>query len=200
MMTKPGFSRPSHPPNVSAVTAMAQAEDDVALMRRVVAHDQEAFNTLYARYSQRLRGYLMRFLGQPPLVDEVLNDVMLVMWQRAAHFDLTAPLVPWLIGIARQKARKALSRISSPTMTPTMHNVIDIATPEEKILCQEHGGLLARALRTLPPSQRTVLELLVYQGCSYQEIANRTGTPVNTVKTRVFRARCNLATRIATSD
>jgi DNA-directed RNA polymerase specialized sigma24 family protein len=78
-----------------------------------------------------------------------------------------------------------------------MYDAIDKDTPEEKMLRQEHDGILARAIRTLPLSQRIVLELLVYQGCSYQEIAHRTGDPVNTVKTRMFRARCGLADRIA---
>ena len=197
MMTKTNISCPSSLLDASASAIMPQPEDDVALMRQVIAQDHEAFNVLYARYAQRLRGYLIRFLGQSGLVDEVLNDVMLVMWQRASRFDFTAQLLPWLLGIARQKARKALAR-NSPIVAPSARcDENDIDTPEETILRQEHHENIAHALNTLSPCHRTVLDLLVRQGCSYQEIAKRTNTPVNTVKTQVFRARRSLANRIA---
>ena len=196
MMSAPEPSRSSHQATVSAVPPIAEPEGDSALMRRVVEQDHEAFNTLYGRYTPRLRGYLIRFLGQSELVDEVLNDVMLVMWERATHFDSTALLVPWLIGIARKKAWKALARTSS-TIPLAQQEALDEVTPEAEILRQEYDELLAYALQTLPPDQRTVLELLVYQDYSYQEIAERIGHPINTVKTRVFRARRALAARLA---
>ena len=154
MMTKTNISCPSSLLDASASAIMPQPEDDVALMRQVIAQDHEAFNVLYTRYAQRLRGYLIRFLGQSGLVDEVLNDVMLVMWQRASRFDFTAQLLPWLLGIARQKARKALAR-NSPLVAPSdSFNENDIDTPEETILRQEYHENIAHALNTLSPSHR----------------------------------------------
>ena len=196
-MTKTKTSRPVHLLNASTIAVIPQPKDDAALMHRVIAQDHEAFNVLYTRYAQRLRGYLIRFLGQSGLADEVLNDVMLVIWQRASRFDVTAELMPWLLGIARQKARKALARNSSPVMPSAQPDANTTDTPEETMLRQEYNERLDHALRTLSPSHRTVLELLVRQGCSYQEIAKRTNTPVNTIKSQVFRARRSLANHIA---
>ncbi|ETX00410.1 RNA polymerase sigma factor [Candidatus Entotheonella palauensis] len=196
-VTTSNLSRPTHLAAISAAPAASQPEDDVSLMRRVAAQDHEAFHTLYTRHAPRLHGYLLRVLGQPELADEALNDVMLVMWQRAAYFDTGSSLLAWLIGIARKKAWKAMARASSPNAGPARQEVLDEETPETVALRQEYDDLLIQAMDTLSPSHRIVLELLVYQGYSYKDIAKQTGRPLNTVKTQVFRARSALAARLA---
>ena len=197
MMTKTKTACLSHSSNTPSIAVMPEPEDDATLMRRVAAQDHEAFHTLYTRHAPRLRGYLLRALGQPDLADEALNDVMLVMWQRASYFDTSSSLLAWLIGIARKKAWKTIARASSPNAEPARQEVIDAETPETAALRQEYDGLLVQAMDTLSPSHRIVMELLIFQGYSYKDIAKHTGHPLNTVKTQVFRARSALAARLA---
>ena len=173
-------------------------DDESVLLRQVAAQEQHAFNTLYTRYAPRVRNYLARRLHQPELVDDVLQEVMLVLWQHAARVPATVSLIAWLYGIARHKAQKAWTRTVLPPLPRTEHENIDRNEPEVQLLRQEYGCTLTRALEALPLYERTALMLLVRQGYSPQEIAVATGVPASTVRTRVARARQRLRTHVAT--
>ena len=175
------------------------ADDDFTLIRRVATRDRQAFEALYHRYARRLHSYLSKFLRQPESVEEVLDDVMFVVWQNAERFDYTSRLSTWIFGIAYHKALKALARApkepsGTPPDTPLCSHQDD---PEEVMTRREIGHTIARALRALSPQQRAVVELTFYDECSYGEIAAITKCPVNTVKTRMFHARRRLAPLLA---
>jgi RNA polymerase sigma-70 factor (ECF subfamily) len=179
---------------------MASQEDDSNLVRHIIAQDQQAFNLLYGRYAPRVRGYLTCRLRLPDLIDEVLQDVMLVLWQHAERVPPDVPLIAWLCVVARHKAHKALARASAAPVSQALHESIDHDEPEAVFVRQEHVRILTRALATLPLGERIALELLLYQSCSHQEIAALTGDPVSTVRTRVSRARQRLRARLAALD
>jgi RNA polymerase sigma factor (sigma-70 family) len=175
-------------------------DDDLALIRRVAEKDRRAFETLYYRYAQRLHRYLSKLVRQRELVEEVLNDTMLAVWQNASRFNHTSRLSTWMFGIAHHKALKALTRASHEAANvplATQEERIDGEGPQGAMMRQELGKTLARALETLPPEQRAVVELTFYHEHSYREIAEITGCPVNTVKTRIFHARRRLAQLLA---
>jgi RNA polymerase sigma factor (sigma-70 family) len=161
--------------------------------------DRQAFEVLYQRYARRLYSYLAKFLRQPESIEEVLNDVMFVVWQNAERFDYTSRLSTWIFGIAYHKALKALSRVpKEPSCTlPDTPQYSHQDDPEEVMTRREIGHTIARALRALSPQQRAVVELTFYDECSYGEIAAITKCPVNTVKTRMFHARRRLAPLLA---
>lgn len=196
--------RPCLPGDPAALKAgchpSRQLDDERQCLDRVIAQEAQAFDTLYTRYAPRVRGYLAGRLRAPDLIDDVLQDVMLVLWQRAAQIPPTVPLIAWLCGVARHKAHKAVARTSMPAVSSTTPETMDHDEPETMLLRKELGCRLARALDTLPRCERTALELLVYQGCSYQEIAALTGEAVSTIRTRVSRARQRLLARAATRD
>ncbi|MCI0343901.1 MAG: sigma-70 family RNA polymerase sigma factor, partial [Chloroflexi bacterium] len=124
-----------------------------------------------------------------------LDDVMLVVWQNAARCDRTGRCSTWLFGIAHHKALKALARSVNkplPLGRASYEEVSAQENPESLVLHQELGSTLAHALATLSAAQRTVVELTLYQEYSYQDIAQITGCPLNTVKTRMFHARRRL--------
>lgn len=174
--------------------------DDLILIRRVAGHDRQAFEALYYRYARRLSGYLTKLLKQREMIEEVVDDVMLVVWQNAARFDGSARLSTWIFGIAHNKALKALTRpVNKPSVMPPAptEEGSSRANPEEILTRQELGRTVAGALQTLSPEQRAVVELTFYHACSYREIAVITGCPVNTVKTRMFHARRRLAQVLA---
>lgn len=173
--------------------------EDHTLIDRIAARDHQAFEHLYQRYAKRLIGYLTRLLSQRELVEEVLNEVMLALWQQAPQFDSRGPLIAWLFGIARRKALQALRNARPRPLPP----VVAPERSEEHVLeaslvRQELDHAVARALADLPTPEREVVELTYYHDLSYAEIAAVVGCPVNTVKTRMARARQRLAAQLGT--
>jgi RNA polymerase sigma-70 factor (ECF subfamily) len=168
-------------------------------MCRIARRDRQAFEMLYHRYARRLAGYLAKSLWQPEQVEEVVNDVMLAIWQQAPHFQPTARVSTWIFGIAHHKALTAWARAARrlPMLPPDTADQCDQENPETDLAQQERLRAVATALQSLPPEQRAVVELTYYNYCSYQEIAAIMGCPINTVKTRMARARHHLATHLA---
>jgi RNA polymerase sigma-70 factor (ECF subfamily) len=196
---------PVHSYNASSVSetgipAVSSPGDDAVLLQRVAAQDHQAFDLLYARYMPRLRAYLGHLLADPTLAEEVCHDVMLVMWQQAERFPTTVPLLAWLCGIARHKAHKAWARSAACTRVPAVPETRTPGVPEELLLCQESGRILAQALDALPYHERTTMVLLMQHGCSYQEIATRLDTPLSTVRTHAARACIRLRALVAALD
>ena len=143
-----------------------------ALLRAVAAGDTSAFEQLYHHYAPRLAAFLRRRLGSPALVDEVLNEVMLVVWQQAARFQPTCRVSTWLCGIARYKAYKAQQPL--PPSPPAAHEQgSHQANPEHVVLQGERARLVAHAVASLSPAQRTVVELTYYHARSSRDIAQR---------------------------
>src|SRR5262245_22666913 len=179
--------------------ASAIPADERDLILQVAARNRRAFEVLYHRYAQRLYGYLWKRLGRREVVEEVLDDVMLVVWKDAARFNATCRLSTWIFGIAHNKALKALARdaTQSSAPSPAEHDVADEHEAESTVERGEIHRTVMRALEALPANQRTVVELAFYHGRSYQEIAEIVGSPVNTIKTRMFHARRRLAPVLA---
>jgi RNA polymerase sigma factor (sigma-70 family) len=170
-------------------------EEDRELIRRVAEKDRRAFETLYQRYAPRLERYLSRLIRKPDVIEEALDDVMLVVWQNAARFNDRSRVSTWIFGIAHHKALKARARLFgrlTETAIPEQH-AADGEGPEDVTMRGEIDRLLAKGLDALSADQRAVVELTFYQERSYQEIAEITRCPVNTVKTRMFHARKRLA-------
>ena len=171
---------------------------DSIMMSQIAAGDVEAFEGLYQRYAARLAGYLVRHLVSPDLVDEVINDVMLVVWQRAACFRPASSVSTWLFGIARNKAYKAVRRSHSPSPLPFAPEAeCEDRNPEQTLQQRERANALARALRLLPAEQRTVVEWTYDHGLPAQEIAQHLEISANTVRSRLKLARRRLATLLA---
>ena len=165
------------------------------LLRHVAAGDTTAFEQLYHHYAPLLAVFLRRHLGAAALVDDVVNEVMFVVWQRAAVFKPTVCLSAWLIGIARNKAKKA--RIQRPQDAPEAPSTREWGsaqdTPEQLFWQCEQHRLVTRALESLPPEQRAVVELTYYHICSAREIAQRLEEAEATVRSRLRLARQRLA-------
>ena len=177
------------------------AADDYVLLQRVAERDRQAFEQLYQRYARRLLGYITRRLPQRELAEEVLNDVMLALWQQAPKFDPRGSVASWLFRIALHKVCSAIRYTRArPLPPPAPLPWDDAADPEGGLAHQELRGAVVQAIANLPAGQREVVELTYYHDFSYQEIATIVGCPVNTVKTRMARARRCLAPLLAAMD
>jgi RNA polymerase sigma-70 factor (ECF subfamily) len=161
----------------------------------VAAKERRAFEVLYQQYYPRLFGYLIKLLSRRELAEEVLNDVMLVVWSEAARFRHQSRVSTWIFGIAYHKAWKVRAKTAMPPpgIPPLADPSSDQQDPEDALIRQETHAALGHAVQVLSPEQRAVVELTFYHGFSYREIAEITGCPVNTVKTRMRYARAHLA-------
>lgn len=180
-----------------------EADRDARLLERVARGDQQAFEALYHRYHRRLFGYLLRVLRRPALIEEVLDDVMLAVWQGARRFDGRSRASTWILGIAHHKALKALERArrtadreGDDPPDPETEPTGDRRGPEAAAVRAELRRKLRSAMEVLSPVQRAVVELTFFFGHSYPEVAEIVGCPVGTVKTRMFHARRLLKERL----
>jgi RNA polymerase sigma factor (sigma-70 family) len=172
-------------------------DNDLWLLHQIADKDRGAFETLYSLYYRRLFSYLFKLTRRAEMVEEVLNDVMLVIWLKAATFDGRSQPSTWIFGIAYHKAMKALGQRrpaeqSGDGLENEANEPVDSEEPESLLARRELATTLGRALLSLSPEQRSVVELTYYQGLAYQEIAEIMECPVNTVKTRMFHARRRL--------
>jgi RNA polymerase sigma factor (sigma-70 family) len=172
-------------------------DDELSLLRRIAQKDRRAFEELYTLYYRRLFSYLFKLTRRAEMVEEVLNDVMLVIWRKAGSFDGRSRPSTWIFGIAYHKAMKALAKRrpgeqsgEDPEREPL--EPVERDEPESLLARRELATTLGRALLAISPEQRAVVELTYYYGLSYQEISSVVGCPVNTVKTRMFHARRRL--------
>ncbi len=166
----------------------AKKGNEFALLERVGRGDRGAFSELYRQYHPRLYGYLRRLLPDPGTIEEVLDDVMLVVWKDARKFRGGAAVSSWIFGIAYRKALTAM-RSERRYQAPLDRS----ADPDALAgISSRHEEWIPAALKQLSPDHRQVVELTYFSGFSYREIAEIAGCPVNTVKTRMFHARRRL--------
>lgn len=165
------------------------------LLRHVATGDTMAFEQLYHHYAPRLAVFLRHHLGASDLVDDVVNEVMLVVWQQADRFRPTCRVSTWLFGIAWYKVHKArkLPQPSPPPESATHETGSDQDNPERLVWQGECSHLVAHAVASLPPEQRAVVELTYYHACSAPEIAQRLEEAESTVRSRLRLARQRLA-------
>lgn len=170
---------------------------DPELIRWVAAGDIEAFEVLCKRYEPRIRRYLASQGLQRADIEEVLDDVMVVVWQTASRFNGTSKLSTWILGIAHFKALKAW-RMTGPTQIgDDPPEGVENHDPESIVSEAEIAERVRQAVNKLPSELRAVMELTYFHEQSQAEIAEILKCPVNTVKTRMFRARQRLSSQLS---
>jgi RNA polymerase sigma-70 factor, ECF subfamily len=169
---------------------------DLTLLKRVVARDQAALAELYDLHNRLLFGVTLRILRNRPDAEEVLQEVFVRVWTRADTYDerLGSPAA-WLTRMARNRAidRLRAKRSRGDIDVPGVDTSQDrearqpANTPSPEALAQEAetGGALRNALVALPPEQRLLIEAAFFDGYTHQELADRFGLPLGTVKTRI---------------
>lgn len=173
--------------------AARSEKNEVALLARVEQGDREAFAQLYRAYFCRLSRFLDRLTRSPALIEEIINDTMLVVWQKAATFNHSCKVSTWIFAIAYRKALKGIASLDEPAEGCADDEPGSAAIePEAALSRHQLQQQVARALDSLPPLQRTVVNLAYYHGMGLGEIATIMECPVNTVKTRMFSARTRL--------
>lgn len=139
----------------------------------------------------------LRALGVPlDQLDDATQDVFVVVHRRLPSFDHAAPVGAWVLGIARNVARKYRSRRPAAPLLQVIDR--DAApSPEQVVQRREAAELVQRVLESLPVEQREALVLIELHGLSAPEVAAQIGVPLNTVYSRLRLARARLDRAIA---
>lgn len=164
---------------------------EVRLLALVAGGDRLAFQSLYRAYFPRLARFLDRMTRNLTLAEEIINDTMLVVWQKAESFDHSAKVSTWIFAIAYRQALKALRALDEPAPDQEMPDERR-HQPERAMQHRQLQRDLQGALAALPFEQRMVVSLTYFHDMDYKEIAATMDCPVNTVKTRMFHARQRL--------
>jgi RNA polymerase sigma-70 factor (ECF subfamily) len=181
------------PPAQPAAAADTAELAERQLVRRVAARELWAFEALYRSYHRRLARFLDRMTRHPDLVDELVNDTMLVVWNRADSYNGQSKVSTWIFAIAYRKALKALHRMDEPVDDEAAEpQASGEPGPEQQLGLQQLHEALQQALAGLSAPHRAVIDLTYFHGADCREIAEIVGCPVDTVKTRMFHARRRL--------
>jgi len=178
------------------------SEADRALIARIEGRDADALADLYDRYSARLMGLAQRILGDTGEAEEVLQELFLWVWRSAASFDAArGSVIAWLLMATRSRSidRVRSRRPAARAGLRAVETVPDAAGPQDveaDSAGKEWERLCRSAISELPDDQRRALELAYFEGLTHQEISEKTGTPLGTVKTRVRLGLMKLRDRV----
>jgi RNA polymerase sigma-70 factor (ECF subfamily) len=168
------------------------AQDDAALLSLVQKGDEGAMASLFDRYSKVVYSVALRVLRDPASAEDVLQEVFMQIWRNPNGFIATrGSLGGWLAVVARNRSIDALRR-KRPS-----EQVDDMALASNYNLANEaeRNSLMEKArgvIRLLPMEQRKTLEMAFFDGLTHSEIAEMTGDPLGTVKTRIRSALTSL--------
>ncbi len=176
-------------------TQIVRNEEDLKLMMQVVKRDTIALSALYDRYSALVYTMALKMVKATDEAEDLVQEVFMQVWNKAAMFAETKGSVyTWIVTIAR---RKAIDRLRSSQnvnkgvsldddeMTFEVPDAAYAANPLHATISSEYEELMKAGLALLTNDQRTILELSYYEGFTQQQIAEKLGVPLGTVKTRM---------------
>jgi RNA polymerase sigma-70 factor (ECF subfamily) len=173
------------------------AGNDMRLVARVRAGDQQALAELYDRYSGVVYAVSLRILQDTGTAEDILQDIFLQLWRKPEAFDSSrGSLGPWLAVIARHRSidRLRQRRPESDIEDCILTSSTDLRDETERSLVIEKVRVV---MNEMSSDQRTAMEMAFFQGLTHTEIAEKTGEPLGTIKTRIRSGLQMLRTRFA---
>jgi RNA polymerase sigma-70 factor (ECF subfamily) len=149
--------------------------------------DESAMAAVYDRYAGLVYGVALRVLRDEGAAEDTAQEVFMQLWRQPGLFDTRrGSLGPWLAVIARNRAIDAVRRRREQTEVPeTIALNLDLEDEAARHLAVEK---VRQVLAGVPQEQRTALEMAFFEGMTHTEIAQRTGQPLGTIKTRIRAA------------
>jgi RNA polymerase sigma-70 factor, ECF subfamily len=168
---------------------------DEALIARIAAGDKLAMRALFARHHLRIYRFVLRFVRDPQLAEDLISEVFLDVWRHACKFEGRSAATTWLLSIARFNALSSLRRRGDAQLDDATAAAIEDTRddPEVTIRKQQQGDILRDCLARISPDHREIVDLVYYQGMTIGEVAEIVGIPEGTVKTRMLHARRQLS-------
>lgn len=170
-----------------AVTDGQDMTDQTAWMLAVRdARDKAAFARLFDFYAPRLKGFVMRGGMDAALAEEIVQDVMLTVWHKAAQFDPErAQVSGWIYQITRNRQIDTIRRTGRAMPEELKHEDDHEPDAGQVLAMEQEAGKLKQALSRLKPEQRAMIEKAYLGDLTHQEIRDQTGLPLGTIKSRI---------------
>ena len=170
----------------------ASVADDSLLLQRVRQCDQVAMAEIFDRYGRVVYSVALRVLKDPGQAEDVMQEIFFQIWRSSDSFvQGRGSLGAWLVVVARNRSIDLLRRRKP---TDSVDDVV-LASPSNLASDAEHNMMMEKVqkvLKDLPAEQQKSMELAFFEGLSHSEIAERTGDPLGTVKTRIRLALATL--------
>ena len=186
---------------------MGERSIDQALVERVQKGEKQAFDVLVLKYQNKIIQLVYRYVHDPEEAQDVAQEAFIKAYKALGRFRGDSAFYTWLYRIAINTAKNYL--VASGRRPPKSDidaqdaeqydgatGLKEYATPERLLLRDEIQESIARAIEELPDELRTAITLRELEGLSYEEIAQTMDCPIGTVRSRIFRARDAIDTRL----
>ena len=173
----------------------AQTTSDTTLLENIAKGNRTAMHALYCRHNVRVYRFILRIVRNATAAEDLVSQVFLDVWQTAAQFQGRSQVSTWLLSIARFKALTTLRqrRLEDLDQEEVRRIPDEAETPEASLSRSSISAILHACVEKLSPAHREIIDLVYYHEKSVEEVARIIGIPRNTVKTRMFYARRQLA-------
>lgn len=188
-------------------------DSDAILVERTVAGDQKAFELLVIKYQRRIQRLIGRMVRDVDLVEDIAQETFIRAYRALAQFRGEAQFYTWLYRIAVNTAKKALMDLKrNPTISenafksgsgddgdetsPLENELTSSETPDAVLASKEIAEMVNAAMQALPEELREAITLREIDGLSYEEISEVMSCPIGTVRSRIFRAREAISSKI----
>ena len=168
---------------------MDSDREDAARLRR---GDSAGLTGLMDRHQDRLLRYLLRFLGDESVAEDVFQQTWLQVAERIARYDASRPFGPWLFAVARNLALDHLRRRQPESLDEVAEPPAAADDPHTLAVSGQHRGWIVEAVAVLAPLDREVLSLRFEEELSLPQLAGTLGVAVPTAKARLYRALARL--------
>jgi len=195
---KPSFvarRRGKHAAEATSISESAQVADtkDIQNDRWVGcitqvrdAQDQAAFAELFNHFAPRVKAFLMKSGADATLAEECAQDVMATLWQKSHLFDPSrASAATWIFTIARNRRIDAIRKMKRPEPEDLPWGPETEPDQADELVLQQESEQLGQAISELPEKQRTLIEKAYFGDLTHNEIAEQTGLPLGTIKSRI---------------
>lgn len=148
--------------------------------------DRNAFGALFDHFAPRLKGFIIRSGSSAEEAEEIVQDVMLTVWQKAAQFDAErAQVSAWIYQIARNRQIDVKRKLSRPIPEELKLPDDPQSDATQMVALDQEAAKLKTALAELQPDQRRIVEQAYMGELTHQEISKQTGLPLGTIKSRI---------------
>ncbi|MGJ8611749.1 MAG: sigma-70 family RNA polymerase sigma factor [Octadecabacter sp.] len=173
--------------------APATKSDRLAWVNHIIAirdhQDRAAFAEVFSHFAPRVKGFLMKSGAAPDMAEEVAQDVMATLWRKAHMFDPTkASVSTWVFTIARNRRIDMLRKQRRPEPEDLAWGPEPEPDQADVLALQQESAKLGQALSALPDKQRHLIERAYFGELTHSEIAEETGLPLGTIKSRIRMA------------
>lgn len=187
---------------------MSERDVDAELVSRVQRGDKQAFDLLVLKYQRKIMRLLSRMIRDPGEIEDVAQEAFIKAYRALPQFRGESAFYTWLYRIAINTARNWLAQNNRRPSTPSAQenedgetfdatdNLTDSSNPESEMASRQIADTVNKAINDLPEDLRNAIVMREIDGMSYEDIAESMSCPIGTVRSRIFRAREAIATRL----